>query len=466
DSYEAGVGAQASGQQSTAVGVDAEATALDSTAIGYKANAKSVSTAIGADAQATGSFSTATGASAKASDYSTALGYLAETSADSSTAIGTWAKAYYSNSVAFGNQSTTTSKDQVSIGRYDSTKVGTSDPWIDTRTIVGLKSSISSDAGKQGTTFTDKLNAAAADDTAKYAAVNVSDLKSAMEAAGGTTYTSTDNIDVDNIKKTISLKDNIQLTSAGSIDIGDNTKISDGKLMVAGTSIDKNGVKVGTNTTLADGSLTIGSSTLTSSALSVGTSSLTTSALKVGGAEYINASGVNANSNKITNVAAGTSATDAAAVGQTVSKITSGTSNVKVEESTAGDGSKEYKISVDGGGSGGKIYTAGKNIKLTGTDETVINLDDTVKLAENGSISVGDKTYIDANGVNANSKKITNVAAGTEDTDAASYGQLKAQKEASEKYTDDKTAEAKDYTDTKAAEAKDYTDTKAAEAKD
>uniref|UniRef100_UPI002598C8FD YadA-like family protein n=1 Tax=uncultured Mitsuokella sp. TaxID=453120 RepID=UPI002598C8FD len=38
---------------------------------------------------------------------------------------------------------------------------------------------------------------------------------------------------------------------------------------------------------------------------------------------------------------------------------------------------------------------------------------------------VGDKTYIDANGINANSQKIKNVAAGTEDSDAANYGQLR-----------------------------------------
>ena len=41
------------------------------------------------------------------------------------------------------------------------------------------------------------------------------------------------------------------------------------------------------------------------------------------------------------------------------------------------------------------------------------------------SYKVGDKTYIDANGINANGQKITNVAAGTEDGDAANYGQLR-----------------------------------------
>lgn len=41
------------------------------------------------------------------------------------------------------------------------------------------------------------------------------------------------------------------------------------------------------------------------------------------------------------------------------------------------------------------------------------------------SYKVGDKTYIDETGINANSQKIKNVAAGTEDSDAANYGQLR-----------------------------------------
>ena len=41
------------------------------------------------------------------------------------------------------------------------------------------------------------------------------------------------------------------------------------------------------------------------------------------------------------------------------------------------------------------------------------------------SYKVGDKTYIDETGINANGQKIKNVAAGTEDSDAANYGQLR-----------------------------------------
>ncbi len=39
--------------------------------------------------------------------------------------------------------------------------------------------------------------------------------------------------------------------------------------------------------------------------------------------------------------------------------------------------------------------------------------------------NVGNKTYINENGINANDNKITNVAAGTNTTDAVNYGQLR-----------------------------------------
>jgi len=40
--------------------------------------------------------------------------------------------------------------------------------------------------------------------------------------------------------------------------------------------------------------------------------------------------------------------------------------------------------------------------------------------------NVGDKTYISSDGINANSQKITNIQAGTDDTDAANVGQVRA----------------------------------------
>lgn len=79
----------------------------------------------------------------------------------------------------------------------------------------------------------------------------------------------------------------------------------------------KGSVKVGENTTLTDGLLRVGTDvSLTASALNVGKSSLTTSALTVGGSTYINSSGINANGNRITGVAAGIEPMDAVNVSQ------------------------------------------------------------------------------------------------------------------------------------------------------
>lgn len=84
-----------------------------------------------------------------------------------------------------------------------------------------------------------------------------------------------------------------------SFSLSDNLDLTNNK--------DKKGsVKVGENTALSNELLQVGKDvSLTASALNVGKSSLTTSVLMVGGLTYINSSGLNANSQKITNLAEG-----------------------------------------------------------------------------------------------------------------------------------------------------------------
>ena len=110
-----------------------------------------------------------------------------------------------------------------------------------------------------------------------------------------------------------SSNDNLLISNAGadlSFSLSDNLDLTknDSK---------KGSVKVGENTTLTDGLLQVGTDvSLTASALNVGKSSLTTSALTVGGSTYINSSGINANGNRITGVAAGIEPMDAVNVSQ------------------------------------------------------------------------------------------------------------------------------------------------------
>ncbi len=77
--------------------------------------------------------------------------------------------------------------------------------------------------------------------------------------------------------------------------------------------------------------------------------------------------------------------------------------------------------------------TAGKNIKVTkstgANGQGVYNIATADDISVNGITSneykVGNKTYINGNGINANNQRITNVAAGVNDTDAVNVAQLR-----------------------------------------
>ena len=92
-------------------------------------------------------------------------------------------------------------------------------------------------------------------------------------------------------------------------------------------------------------------------------------------------------------------------------------------------------LEVTGGTQTDTLHVTGaSNFDGVATFENIVTMKKNLSVGGNatvtgdvtaGSYKVGDKTYIDANGINANGQKITNVAAGTEDSDAANYGQLR-----------------------------------------
>ena len=131
---------------------------------------------------------------------------------------------------------------------------------------------------------------------------------------------------------------------------------------------------------------------------------------------------------QITNLAAGTQDTDAVNVAQLKSSKTA------VE---AGDYVTVTKKTEDGKGT---TYTV-KGPKLTAEDNLTVtdDVDNNKKIGykvklnkdlmgltsvTSDAFKVGDKTYINSQGINANGNKITNVAAGTEDGDAVNFKQL------------------------------------------
>ena len=100
------------------------------------------------------------------------------------------------------------------------------------------------------------------------------------------------------------------------------------------------------------------------------------------------------------------------------------------------------KVTIANGGLDVTGGTTTDTLHVTGqsTFDDVVNMNKDLNVRGNATVAkdltvagdvtarsykVGDKTYIDENGINANGQKITHVAAGTEDGDAANYGQLR-----------------------------------------
>lgn len=89
--------------------------------------------------------------------------------------------------------------------------------------------------------------------------------------------------------------------------------------------------------------------------------------------------------------------------------------NIQVNsQSKNGTGGTDYKLSLN------KEKIDLKNVTIEGNAGAV-----TAKTVTAEKYNVGDKTYISSDGLNANSQKVTNVQAGTADTDAANVGQMR-----------------------------------------
>ena len=119
-------------------------------------------------------------------------------------------------------------------------------------------------------------------------------------------------------------------------------------------------------------------------------------------------------------------------------------SNATVEKKLTVNGQSTFndKVTITNGGlavTGGTQtdtlhVTGASNFDGMATFKDIVKMEKDLSVGGNATVTgdvtarsykVGDKTYIDANGINANGQKITNVAAGTEDSDAANYGQLR-----------------------------------------
>ena len=242
-----------------------------------------------------------------------------------------------------------------------------------------------------------------------------------------------------------------------SVNTGKGLEIADDKVQVKvnGSNLtldDTNGLSLSTTLT---GLTSIGTGSLTA------TGDVTAASFKVGGKTYVSSTGLNANGQKITNVADGdissADSKDAVNGGQLYTAL----QGVKGTTYADGDGitiaGADNKISVNTG-KGLEIADDKVQVKVNGSNLT---LDDTNGLSLSttltgltsigtgaltatgdvtaASFKVDDKTYISSTGLNANSQKITNVGDGnlvSGSKDAVNAGQLYDVKQSIKTYVD------------------------------
>ena len=392
-----GVEAKATGAQAIAFGKIANASGSGSFALGQATNATSHgSIAMGNGAQSTGSGSTALGRTAKATnDGTVALGFNAEATGDHAIAIGGDGKgaAYDSTNTTFAglNEKTTASaKNAVAVGHQATAN-------IEGGVALGSESKTTVAAGVQGyNPASDRTNKystqAGAVGTSTLAAVSIGEdstkTRQLTGLAAGTA--DTDAVNVAQLK-------NVNLKYAGDSGNSD-VLLKDGTLKVKGdtklisTSADATGItvtaKVGDNiTTNTDGK-----------AVAPTTNGIATTDNVT---QAINNSGW-----KVTSANNG--------------GTTNGTTSEKVSPGDTVTFSAGKNIVLD---QAGKQFTYSLNKDVDLTNGGSLTIGDTK--INNGGMTITGGPSVTKTGINAGNKKITNVAPGTDDTDAVNYSQIK-----------------------------------------
>ena len=371
-----------------AIGLDNKATSQDTVAIGREAEStKTGAVSLGARTKAKGDYAVAIGSASQnktveAADYAVAVGAMSKANGDRSVAIGGGAEttAGASRSVAQGYKSSASVADGVALG---SNSKATVDKGV--KGFNPAETRTNKYSGLAGTAQTSTL-----------AAVSVGDGATATRQITGLAA-GTNDTDAVNVAQLRS----VNLKYAGDTGNGD-VLLDDGTLKIKGddptfisTSADKNGVtvkaKIGADITNTNGK-----------AVAPTTNGIATTDNV---AKAINESGWNVVSSNNGGSVTGTQAAKKVSPGDTVT------------------------------------LSAGKNIVLDQTDKQfTYSLNKDVDLTNGGSLTIGDTKInndgmtitggpsVTKTGINAGNKKITNVAAGTDDTDAVNVKQLKSAK--------------------------------------
>ena len=375
---------------------------------------------------------------------STAIGINSLTKGVASTGIGIMTRSWGTNSLALGTQVGAYGDRSSSIG--DTNQVG-----LDMKD--GSKSGKESAAvGSKNTIYGNQAYAIGAGNTIGSATVMTTTEANGSGAGADqdTITTVTDGTVKGNMSGAFGYKNSI--TADNSYVVGSNSNVSADGAMVLGNNASvtaKNAVALGNNTKV-DNESAVALGTGSETAAAVATPSAT-----INGAVH-NFAGINPASTvsvgkagmerTVTNVAAGrisATSTDAIngsqlhAVTSEMDKGVAYAGDVKAASATANQFTRKFgeQTNIIGGVTDPtKLSDNNIGVVSNGTDTLNVKLAKTLTGLEsvtagsttinNDGLTVGGKTYVTPNGINANNQKITNVADGSNPNDAVNYGQL------------------------------------------
>ena len=375
---------------------------------------------------------------------STAIGINSLTKGVASTGIGIMTRSWGTNSLALGTQVGAYGDRSSSIG--DTNQVG-----LDMKD--GSKSGKESAAvGSKNTIYGNQAYAIGAGNTIGSATVMTTTEANGSGAGADQDKitTVTDGTVKGNMSGAFGYKNSI--TADNSYVVGSNSNVSDDGAMVLGNNASvtaKNAVALGNNTKV-DNESAVALGTGSETAAAVATPSAT-----INGAVH-NFAGINPASTvsvgkagmerTVTNVAAGrisATSTDAIngsqlhAVTSEMDKGVAYAGDVKAASATANQFTRKFgeQTNIIGGVTDPtKLSDNNIGVVSNGTDTLNVKLAKTLTGLEsvtagsttinNDGLTVGGKTYVTPNGINANNQKITNVADGSNPNDAVNYGQL------------------------------------------
>lgn len=433
--------AVASADGAMAAGPYASASATEATAIGNKSAASATdATAIGARSQASGGFSTALGAYAKASSdhgiaignmaaasaggaagvgYNIAMGDYASASGDYAMALGANASATGNNAVALGNNSLASRDNTVSVGsttiKRQITNVAAGTANTDAVNVSQLKSAgLIDNNGNAVAAVTYDENA---DGTPNFGSVTMGGpVSTDGGVTGGTKIT---NVAQGNLSATSTDAVNGSQLYATNQQVSQNTTDINNLQNGVSTStryFQANGKNDGTDDASAGGqnSVAVGASASASAERSVAMGQGATASLTEGRVAGANIPGY-----------AGAPITNTA-IGANTQARTGGTA---LGDSAQATGLASAAVGAYANSTGDFGTAVGFGAQATGSSSTALGVN--AQATANNAVALGVSSVADrANTVSVGSagkeRQITNVAAGTEDTDAVNVAQLKS----------------------------------------